>query len=140
MELEHKAFWAIKKLNFDFIAAGERRLLELNELEEFRLKAFESSRIYKEKMKKWHDQKIVPKVIEAGQMVLLFNSRLKIFPGKLKSRWSGPFRVIHVESHGAVEVEDISTGRTFKVNGQRLKPYLGGDIDRNASSITLGEV
>ena len=140
VELEHKAFWAIKKLNFDFIAAGERRLLELNELEEFRLKAFESSRIYKEKMKKWHDQKIVPKVIEAGQMVLLFNSRLKIFPGKLKSRWSGPFRVIHVESHGAVEVEDISTGRTFKVNGQRLKPYLGGDIDRNASSITLGEV
>ena len=48
---------------------------------------------YKEKMKAWHDKHIVRKEFEAGQRVLLFNSRLKLFPGKLKSQWSGPFTV-----------------------------------------------
>jgi hypothetical protein len=59
VELEHKAHWAIKQLNYDSRSAGEKRLLQLNELDEIRLQAYENARIYKEKTKKWHDQRIV---------------------------------------------------------------------------------
>ena len=86
LELEYKAMWAIKKLNFDFKAAKEERLLELNELEEMRNEAYDNARIYKDKIRKWHYQKILRREFKAGDQVLLFNSRLKLFPGKLKSK------------------------------------------------------
>ncbi|PIN14790.1 DNA-directed DNA polymerase [Handroanthus impetiginosus] len=139
VELEHNAYWAIRKLNFDMQAAGEKRLLQLNELDEFRLQAYENAKIYKEKTKRWHDKKIVERRFEPGQYVLLFNSRLKLFPGKLKSRWSGPFRVTEVFSHGAVELENENSKNRFKVNAQRIKHYWGGVIDRHHTSITLNE-
>ena len=76
------------------------------------------------------------KEFEPGQQVLLFNSRLKLFPGKLKSRWSGPYTVTKVFPYGAVELRG-ETGNLFKVNGQRLKPYLGGQLDQAKSSVEL---
>ena len=135
VELEHKAYWAIKKLNFDLKSAGEKRLLDLNELDELRLEAYESSRLYKEKTKRWHDNNLVRREFIECEKVLLFNSRLKLFPGKLKSRWSGPFTVVKVFSHGAIEV-GRDDGTTFKVNGQRLKKYMGEET-RQVASITL---
>ena len=84
--------------------AGEKNMLQLSELEEFRNEAYENAKIYKEKMKAWHDKHISRKEFEAGQQVLLFNSRLKLFPGKLKSRWSGPFTVTRVFSYGGAEI------------------------------------
>ena len=87
-------------LNTDSKLAGEKRMPQLSELDEFRNEAYENARIYKEKTKAWHDKHIARKEFEAGQQVLLFNSRLKLFPGKLKSRWSGPFTVTQVFSHG----------------------------------------
>ena len=78
-------------LNFDDNACGEKRKLQLLELEEMRLNAYESSIIYKRKMKAYHDKKLERKEFQPGQQVLLFNSRLRLFPGKLKSKWSGPF-------------------------------------------------
>ena len=86
--------WAIKKLNFDFKIAREERLLQLNELEELRNEACDNARIYKDKTKKWHDQRIQRKEFREGDQVLLFNSRLRLFLGKLKSKWSGPYTVI----------------------------------------------
>ena len=86
LELEYKAMWAIKKLNCDFQAAKEERLLQLNELEELRNEAYDNARIYKDKTKKWHDQRILRKEFKAEEQVLLYNSRLKLFPRKLKSR------------------------------------------------------
>ena len=101
LELEYKAMWAIKKLNFDFKAAKEDRLLQLNGLEELRNEAYDSARIYKDKTKKkWHDQRILRREFKAGDQVLLFNSRLKLFPGKLKSKWSGPLQWYQAHSLG----------------------------------------
>ncbi|GJU34396.1 hypothetical protein Tco_1182750 [Tanacetum coccineum] len=74
-----------------------------------------------------HDAKIKNRVFNIGDQVLLFNSRLKIFSGKLKSRWSGPFTVTQVFPYGTVELSQNS-GPNFKVNGHRLKHYFGGDI------------
>ncbi|XP_061360750.1 uncharacterized protein LOC133304717 [Gastrolobium bilobum] len=99
--LEHRALWAIKFLNFDSKATGEKKLLQLDELDEFRLSAYESANLYKEKTKLWHDRKLTPRDFKVGDQVLLFNSRLKLFPGKLKSRWSGPFVVKSLSLHVA---------------------------------------
>ena len=123
LELEYKAMWAIKKLNFDFKTAKEERLLQLSELEELRNEAYDNVRIYKDKTKKWHDQRILRKVFRAGEHVLLFNSRLKLFLGKLKSKWGGPYTMVSSNPFGAVTLRS-DTGEEFKVNGQRLKHYL----------------
>jgi hypothetical protein len=80
-------------VNFDLTKASSQRKLQLNELEELRNDAYDSK-------------------------VLLYNSRLHLFPGKLKSRWTGPFIVRAVSTHGAIEIEDPKNGNTFKVNGQ----------------------
>ena len=122
LELEYKAMWAIKKLNFDFKIAREERLLQLNELEELRNEAYDNARIYKDKTKKWHDQRILRKEFREGDQVLLFNSRLRLFPRKLKSRWSGPYTVMSSTTFGTVTLK-TDAGEEFKVNGQRLKHY-----------------
>ncbi|KAK9001406.1 hypothetical protein V6N11_083191 [Hibiscus sabdariffa] len=140
VELEHKAFWAIKKLNLDAQLAGEKRLLELNELEEFRLQAYESARLYKEKTKRWHNKHIMPQHFHEGQQVLLYNSRLKLFPGKLKSRWSGPFLVHKVYPYGAVEIKKDENANIFKVIGQRLKVYTGAPILRDKGVLFLKDL
>ncbi|XP_057986696.1 uncharacterized protein LOC131171242 [Hevea brasiliensis] len=126
VELEHKAYWAIQTINFNLKTSGEKRLLQLNELEEIRQDAYENARILKDKTKRWNDRRISRKEIKEGDLILLFNSRLKIFSGKLRSRWSGPFKVTQVFPHGAAEVWSETFG-AFKVNGQRLKPYFPGD-------------
>ena len=127
LELEYKAMWATKKLNCDFQAVKEKRLLQMNELEELRNEAYDNARIYKEKTKKWHDQKILRREFKAVEQVLLYNSRLKLFPRKLKSRWSGPYIVVASTPFGAVTLKTESRSE-FKVNGQRLKHYLGGSM------------
>ena len=128
VEIEHKALWALKLLNFHLSDAGEQRKFQLNELEEWREAVYHNSRIYKERVKRWHDQNLKKSSqLQPGDHVLLYNSRLRLFPGKLKFRWSGPFVVTQIFPHGAVEISYKEKG-TFKVNGQRLKIYQGGDL------------
>ncbi|KAJ9539557.1 hypothetical protein OSB04_032290 [Centaurea solstitialis] len=124
LELEYKAFWAIKELNMAEDAAGIKRKLQLVELDEVRFYAYENAKIYKEKTKVWHDRRINQRTFSEGQQVLLFNSRLKIFPGKLKSRWSGPFTIDKVSPYGTIDLINPQDGITFRVNGHRVKHYL----------------
>ena len=91
----------------------------------------------RKKTKKWHDQHIRRKQFEVGQKVLLFNSRLKLFPGKLHSKWSRPFTVSKVHPHGAVE-DTHDTKGTFIVNGKRLKSYMEGNISMAKTVTKLG--
>nr|GFA60629.1 reverse transcriptase domain-containing protein [Tanacetum cinerariifolium] len=104
LELEHKAYWALKHANFDLKTAGDHRKLQLNELNELRDQAYENSLIYKERTKKLHDDKIKNRIFNVGDQVLLFNSRLKIFSGKLKSRWSGPFTISEIYPYGTAKL------------------------------------
>ena len=81
---------------------------------------------YKEKTKTFHDRMILRKEFSVGQKVLLFHSKLKLFPGKLRSCWVGPFIVTNVFPHGAVEIRSPTSDKVFKVNGHRLKPFYEG--------------
>ncbi|KAL7617345.1 hypothetical protein Lser_V15G01168 [Lactuca serriola] len=105
--------------NFNIAKLKNNRLMQMNALKELRNDAYNSSLIYKEKTKSWHDKRIKGnKEFHEGKKVLLFNSRLKLFPGKLKSRWDGPFLVKKVFPHGAIELLS-KEGTPFKVNGHK---------------------
>nr|GFA76292.1 reverse transcriptase domain-containing protein [Tanacetum cinerariifolium] len=127
VELEHKAYWALKNAKFNLSIADDHQKVQLNELNELRDHAYENSLIYKEKTKKIHDSKIKNRVFNIADRVLLFNSRLKIFSGKLKTRRSGPFTITKVFPYGTVELSQAN-GPNFKVNGHRVKHYFGGDV------------
>ncbi|XP_076907572.1 uncharacterized protein LOC143564065 [Bidens hawaiensis] len=126
MELAHRALWAIKSVNIDYNEAGGLRKLKLAELEEIRDEAYECALAYKDKLKKVHDDKLRKRVFEEGQNVWLYNSRLKLFPGNVKSKWMGPYVITRVGKFGDVEIEDLHNQARQTVNGHRLKPYLEG--------------
>ncbi|CAM8934002.1 unnamed protein product [Rhodiola kirilowii] len=138
VELEHKAYWALKKCNSDLQAAGLDRRLQLCELEELRLEAYESQTDYKVRTKLYHDKFIIRRTFEVGQQVLLFSSRLRLMPGKLRSRWTDPYIVTKVFNHGALELEGPTGGDRFKVNGQRVKHYHR-EVDLTVQQFDLDE-
>nr|GEV50501.1 reverse transcriptase domain-containing protein [Tanacetum cinerariifolium] len=129
IEFEHKAYWALKHANYDLQTTGDHKKVQLNKLNELRNQAYENSLIYKQKTKRLHDSKIKDRVFNIGDRVLLFNYRLKVFSGKLKTRWSGPFTITHVFPYGTVELSQTDEPN-FKVNGHRLKHYFGEDIPK----------
>ncbi|CAN6712729.1 unnamed protein product [Malus baccata var. baccata] len=140
VELEHKALWAIKKFNINLEEAGSQRRLQLNELDEIRHEAYDNASIYKQKTKAFHDNMIRGKSFSIGQKVLLFNSRLRLFPGKLRSKWIEPFVITNVSSYGAIQIQSLKTGHEFQVNGHRLKPYYENFVEQTVEDISLGAV
>ena len=124
VEMEHITYWVIKTLNFDLAKAGKQRMLQMNELNELWHESYESSRIYKEKVKLFHDKNIIRMTFEPHQKVLLYSFRLHIFPSKLRSTWTMPFIVKIVHPYGIVEIKNPDNGKLFKVNAQRLNPFM----------------
>ncbi|XP_070034898.1 uncharacterized protein [Nicotiana tomentosiformis] len=104
VKLEHRALWALRQLNLDMEAADISRVTELHELDEFCYHAFESTRLYKERIKMMHDKNILEQNFKPGDVVFLYNLRLKLFSEKLTSRWSGPFHMIEMHLAGAIEI------------------------------------
>ncbi|KAL5560204.1 hypothetical protein UlMin_036415 [Ulmus minor] len=138
VELEHRALWAIRNFNFDLKTSGDERKLQLCELEELRDDAYDNAKDLKSRMKAVHDQKILRKNFEQGNRVFLYDTRLHFHPGKLRSRWKGPYIVKRVFPNGVVEIEDPSDGHVFRVNGQRLKLYLEHEqIEERPEEISL---
>jgi hypothetical protein len=126
LELEHKAFWAVRELNRDFKLASKKRLLDLSSLDEWRNKAYENARLFKEKVKQWHDRRILKREFHVGEKVLLYRSRLRFFAGKLLSKWEGPYVILEVYRSGAIKIASLKDDSTQVVNGQRLKHYISG--------------
>jgi hypothetical protein len=126
LELEHKAFWEIKQLNFDFKTTGEKRILDIHLQEEWRNEAYENSKMFKEKIKIWNEKRIQYREFKQGDQVLLFNSRFKFSAGKLIFRWSGPYKIQEVYRSGALRLKRDIKGIPHTINGQRLKHYLVG--------------
>ncbi|KAK6115347.1 hypothetical protein DH2020_007616 [Rehmannia glutinosa] len=122
MELEHKAFWAVKKLNFDMTTVGEKRKLQISELEEFHQDVNENAQIYKYRTKRWHDKRIL---------------RREFLPSKLKSRWSGLFVIKKVLSPGGAIELIAKDGRASIVNEQRIKHYYEQETQQEISTIDL---
>ncbi|XP_075500125.1 uncharacterized protein LOC142538712 [Primulina tabacum] len=115
---------------------GDERVLQLNKLDEFRLDAYENAKIYKEKTIRWHNQNIVHREFLVGQLVLLYKSRMKLMPGKLRSRWSRPYTITQFFPYGTVEITSEEPG-AFKVNGHRLKIYHGGTMPDELTTMDL---
>ncbi|XP_051147539.1 uncharacterized protein LOC127262770 [Andrographis paniculata] len=136
--------WAIKHLNFDLLPAQEKRAKRLLDLIEFCYLAYESAKLYKEMMKFYHDKKLKKKEFTVGSKVLLYDTRLHLFPGKLKSRWTGPYIVRQVLPSGVIRINNLETlgeRNSFLVNGARLKPYIEGPVLQQASAdVNLMEV
>ncbi|GJU54820.1 reverse transcriptase domain-containing protein [Tanacetum coccineum] len=139
VELENKAYWAIKACNIDLTKAGANRFLQINELDELRLDSNESSISYKERTKRWHDKRIKTQTkYKKGDKVLLFNSRLRLFLRKLKSRWYRPFAVSKDMKNGAIELYD-EDGNEFIVNKQQdieYKDSYVSNLDEPALLVT----
>jgi hypothetical protein len=117
----------VKELNRDFKLAGKKRLLDLSSLDEWRNEAYENARLFKEKVKQWHDKRILNREFHVGEKVLLYRSRLRFFVGKLLSKWEGPFVIVEVYRSSAIKIALLKDDTTQVVNGQRLKHYIAGD-------------
>ncbi|XP_040932062.1 uncharacterized protein [Gossypium hirsutum] len=128
LEMVKKAHWVLKQLNLDLKQADERRMLQIDVLEDLRLFSYENVKMCKEKYNRWHDSHTQPHEFKEGQKVLLFNLRLRLFPGKLKSQRKGPYTIYKVYPYGAIELYD-NHGGTLKVNGHRLKHYWDGEVE-----------
>jgi hypothetical protein len=127
VELEHKTRWDVKQLNFELKTAGEKRILDLHMLDEWRNEAYETTRLFKEKVKIWNHKKIKRREFKVGDQVLLFNSHFKFSAGKLMSKWQGPLVIQEVYRSGAIRLHGDVRGKPHVVNGQHLKNYLAGE-------------
>ncbi|XP_054782666.1 uncharacterized protein LOC129289952 [Prosopis cineraria] len=127
VEIEHKAYWAMKACVFGEEGVAISRKLQLQELEELRLGAYESSKLYKERAKFIHDKCILRKHFQVGDKVLKFKTRLKLIGGKLQSKWEGPYIVEEIFNYGTLTLKDPQSGLTFKANGHLCKKFHEGE-------------
>src|SRR4051812_38768825 len=103
---------------------SEKGLFEISSLDEWRTQAYENAKLFKEKIKRWHDKRIQKREFNVGDYVLLFNSRLRFVAGKLLSKWEGPYIIEEVYHSGAIKINNFEGTNPKVVNGQRIKHYI----------------
>ncbi|KAJ4715235.1 Pol polyprotein, partial [Melia azedarach] len=109
--------------------------VQKDKMKKFQNEGYKIAKIPKE-TKEWNDRKAFGKHFASGHRVLLFNWRSRLFSGKSKTRWLGPFTVVQVLPYGAVEINHETKG-TIKVNGQRLKHYIDNEFEQGKTIIKL---
>ncbi|XP_042008952.1 uncharacterized protein LOC121757478 [Salvia splendens] len=124
--VEHQAYWAVNEMNMNTEAGAAQRRMQLQELEELRPDAYDSAMWYNENTKMWHDKNLRKKELKVGQKVLLFHSRLKLMPGKRRSRWIGLHHCRHPNECSNQTPGERSRFAFLNVNGHRVKPYREG--------------
>ena len=143
LELEHKAYWEIKELIYDFKLVDDKRLFDISSLDEWRTQAYENAKFFKEKVKRWHDKRIQKREFNVGDHVLLYDSHLRFFAGKLLSKWEGPYIIEEVYHSVAIKINNAEGTNPKMVNGQRIKHYISGtsiNVEENIiNTITLSE-
>ena len=116
----------IKELNFDFKLASEKRLFDISSPDEWRTQAYENAKLFKEKVKRWHDKRIQKHEFRVGGYVILYNPHFRFFVGKLLSKWEGLYIVEEVYRPGAIKINNSEGTNQKVVNGQRIKHYISG--------------
>ena len=111
-------------MGLDLTEAQARRIQQINELDEIKLLALQRTMIIQQQWAKWHDNLIKKKVFQKGDWALLYDSRFQDFPGKLQTRWLGPYEIQEVHNNGTLTLATIDgSGSTFRVNGHRVRLY-----------------
>ena len=110
-----------------FKLVGEKRLFNIRSLDEWRTQAYENAKLFKEKVKRWHEKRIQKREFNVGDYVLLYNSCLRFFAGKLLFKWEGPYVVEEVYHSGAIKINNFEGTNPKVVNGQRIKHYISGN-------------
>ena len=98
--------------------------------------------MFKEKVKRWHGKRTQKREFNVGDYVLLYNSRLRFFAGKLLSKWEGPYVVEEVYRSGAIKINNTEGNFPRVVNGQRIKHYISGtpiNVDTNIINVITPE-
>src|SRR3954469_15503155 len=108
--------------------------MNLTSLHQWRTEAYESAKMFNEKVRKFHDRRILKLEFNVGDKVLLFRSRFRFSPGKLLSTWEGPFYIKEVYRSGTIKINNFEGTKPQVMNGQRLKHYMAVDpinVDAN---------
>ena len=103
------------------------RLFDISSLDEWRTQAYDNAKLFKEKVKRWHDKRIQKREFNVGDYVLLFNSRLRFFAGKLLSKWKAPYVIEEVYRSDAIKINNFEGTNPKVVNSQRIKHYISGN-------------
>ena len=111
-------------------------MLDISSLDEWRTQAYENAKLFKEKVKRWHDKRIQRREFKVGEHVLLYNSCFSFFAGKLLSKWEEPYIIEEVYSSRAIKINNAEGTNPKVVNGQRIKHYiLGTPINVESNTI-----
>ena len=133
---------AIKELNYDFKLASEKRLFDISSLDEWRTQAYENAKLFREKVKRWHNKRIQKQEFKVGEYVLLYNSRFIFFAVKHLSKWKGPYIIEEVYRSGAIKINNDEGTNPKVVNGQWIKHYISGtpiNVESNIIQILTPE-
>lgn len=108
----------------DLSEAQINRLHQINELDEIRLLALQHMALIHQQKTKWHDALIKRKIFHEGDWALLYDSRFQDFPGKLQTRWLGPYKIQKLHDNGTITLATIDGySYSFKANGHRVWIY-----------------